>query len=358
MLEGTPSQFCSYCYKEESVSGQSYRTRVNEEFKNELYRAKTTKPDGYVDNESLAYLDVRFSNTCNLKCRSCNAENSTSWYEEYSSLIPYDNSKKLSIPSNIIPEITSLAENTQKLYFAGGEPLLEIEHYKLLNRLIDQGKTDILLSYNTNMTTLRFGKWDIIELWKKFRYVQIGVSLDGIGNQFELLRKGANWDIVKNNILKIKSEVKNSTLNFFPTVGTMNSFHLTRLIEELVNLEVLTKPAHFEINYLHDPIYLNISILNKSERAELKNHYVSFLSNLKTKVDEELYLYIEKQLNDLVQYMESQDYTQHRTDFQKFTLKLDQFRKEKTVYHFPELFNILYPSIDHLAQKNHQMVIK
>lgn len=346
MIEGVPSQFCTNCYKEESVSGKSFRTRINQEFKNEFHRVDATKPDGHVDNENLAYLDVRFSNTCNLKCRSCNAENSTSWYEEYSALAPYKNSKKLELSSNsihIINEISDLAENTQKLYFAGGEPLLDIEHYKLLQRLIDKGKTDILLGYNTNMTTLQFGQWDVLELWKKFRHVHIGASLDGIGSQFELLRKGAVWEEVKNNILRVKNELKNSTINFFPTVGATNSFHLTRLIEELINMEVLTKPMHFEINYLHDPAYLSISVLNKLERAELKNHYFMFLSKIKKNIDHELYIYIETQLNSLVQYMESKDHTHLRHDFRKYTLKLDHLRAEKTVYQFPELFNLLYP---------------
>ena len=36
----------------------------------------------------------------------------------------------------------------EKIYFAGGEPLLAAEHYEILNALISCGNTDLEITYN------------------------------------------------------------------------------------------------------------------------------------------------------------------------------------------------------------------
>ena len=219
---------------------------------------------------------------------------------------------------------------------------MQVEHYQLLEKLIAAKKTDKLLSYNTNLTTLKFGKWNILDLWKQFKHVQIGASLDGIGKPFELLRKNAEWEIVKNNLLQIKKEIKNSVINLFPTVGALNSFHITDLLKEMFELGILTEPKNIEINYLFDPGYLNISILNSQERSDLKKHYAEFLKEIKTQMNSALYLHLEKELLGLLNYLDKNDMIHLRQDFRRFTFKMDQLRKEKTVLLFPELFNLLY----------------
>lgn len=345
MLNGTPVNFCSNCHKEERVSGHSYRTRINEEFKEELHRIKETSSDGALQNKVLPYLDVRFSNRCNLTCRSCNAENSTSWFEEYSNLVPYAKDKVLELQSmspKLMDEIFDLASHTKKLYFAGGEPLFDKNHYLLLEKLIADGKTDVLLGYNTNLSNLKFGTWNVIDLWKKFRFVHIGASIDGVGTQFEYLRKGAQWEQVKKNLLLIKSELKNSTIHIFPTVGATNCFHITQVIQEMIQLKILVAPENLEINYLHDPAFLNVSILNPDERQHLKSHYESFLTEIRSELSPELAAHIENELRGLLRYMDASDKTHLRPEYKKYSLKLDHFRKEKTIFQFPELFNLLY----------------
>ena len=39
--------------------------------------------------------------------------------------------------------------DVEEIYFAGGEPLVMQEHYTILEKLIEAGRTDVRLRYNT-----------------------------------------------------------------------------------------------------------------------------------------------------------------------------------------------------------------
>ena len=51
------------------------------------------------------------------------------------------------------------------------------DHYMLLEEMIRLGKTDIQLSYNTNISKLKYRDKDLIKLWSQFKHkVQIYAS--------------------------------------------------------------------------------------------------------------------------------------------------------------------------------------
>ena len=52
----------------------------------------------------------------------------------------------------------------EEIYFAGGEPLLMEEHYRILNRLVDDGRTEeVTLKYNTNFSTMAYKKTNVLD---------------------------------------------------------------------------------------------------------------------------------------------------------------------------------------------------
>ena len=65
-----------------------------------------------------------------------------------------------------------------QIYFAGGEPLIMDEHYYILQKLIDAGRTDVRIRYNTNLLKLHFKHYDLVEMWSKFNFVQVNASID------------------------------------------------------------------------------------------------------------------------------------------------------------------------------------
>lgn len=345
MVAGQKLNFCTSCYEEEDSVGKSYRTEANEEFKYFLSRVDSMDPSGTLTESSLPFIDIRFSNICNLKCRTCNVENSTSWHDDHVAMGGATVNKKLLALNNLptaLDEIFSKAEGAEKIFFAGGEPLLHQEHYHLLEHLISSGKTNKLLSYNTNMTSLSMGNRSVLDLWKFFNHIQIGASIDGVGEQFDFIRKGASWDRVKENLLEIKSKIPNLGLTIFPTIGALNSFHITDLIQEMIDLKLIERPHNLAFNYLYQPQYLSIGILNVDERLALKHHYQNFLNGLKGNINHELFDHINNELDGILGFMEQHDLKHLRKEFRVYNIKLDKLRGERTLAKFPELFSLLY----------------
>ena len=70
---------CNICYEREDRGEKSPRERFNE---NTLWKiVPEVKEDFSVDTD-LRYVDIRFSNLCNFKCRMCNHTFSSNWYDD------------------------------------------------------------------------------------------------------------------------------------------------------------------------------------------------------------------------------------------------------------------------------------
>jgi len=83
MLSNKVSKICHRCYDVEKLGTWSLRqsNNVQRGMKN-LHIVNETNPDGSIDNFILKYLDIRFSNICNFKCRSCGPSCSSQWAQE------------------------------------------------------------------------------------------------------------------------------------------------------------------------------------------------------------------------------------------------------------------------------------
>jgi radical SAM protein with 4Fe4S-binding SPASM domain len=184
MLSGKKCDECTSCYHAESAGVKSFRQSVNQEYADFLDFAEDTNTDGSLDSMKLKYLDIRWSNICNFKCRSCSSTYSSSWATEDNK---HGQSKKVYIFSggennnNLYDQIKPHLSDIKEIYFAGGEPLLMDKHYEILEYLIATDNTDIKIRYNSNLSSLFFKNISVIDLWKRFSNVHLNVSLDSWG---------------------------------------------------------------------------------------------------------------------------------------------------------------------------------
>ena len=70
---------------------QTLRKRSNEEYidmvhnphgTNQMEHVRSTHEDGSVDGVNMTYMDIRFSNICNMRCRSCGPDLSSQWFND------------------------------------------------------------------------------------------------------------------------------------------------------------------------------------------------------------------------------------------------------------------------------------
>jgi sulfatase maturation enzyme AslB (radical SAM superfamily) len=103
----------------------------------------------------------------------------------------------------LLEEVIEHIDEIELCYFAGGEPLITEEHYLMLEEFIRRGKTPVL-RYNTNASSIKYKKRDILELWKHFPKIELSCSVDHFGDRAEWLRKGTDWGVVENNLLMFR----------------------------------------------------------------------------------------------------------------------------------------------------------
>ena len=234
-LEGKRHPGCSRCYQHEDEGRpeNSMRYWVNETFDSpaSLASVANTQEDGTID-PNVVYLDIRFGNICNLKCRMCGYELSSTWHEELIKLQDHNNMPKTKpeyqgnkpkfIHTDCYDKIEPLLAHVEEIYFAGGEPFLYPEHTKMLDKLIEIGNTNCRIKYNSNLSSLKYKGRDLIDIWKKFEYVSIGASIDAMGDTVEYIRTNLKWDKFKENFERVKTEAPEIFLFPAPTIGLLN----------------------------------------------------------------------------------------------------------------------------------------
>ena len=85
MLENKPCKECGKCYDQEKAGFFSLRLSSNKHFGHDIDLVESTQPDGTADFV-IKYWDIRFSNLCNMACRSCGTWFSSNWYEDHKKL--------------------------------------------------------------------------------------------------------------------------------------------------------------------------------------------------------------------------------------------------------------------------------
>lgn len=350
LLQAEAQPHCCECYATEKLGETSYRQLSNAKYSKSFSHTELTAPDGSLRKVDAIYFDFRFSNLCNLRCRTCEPLSSTSWYAESALIhgkaaprstiqLPLDQTKLDLFFNQLIPKL-------EEAHILGGEPMLQPEHYFFLEKLISAGRTDILLSYNTNLTRLRLKNKSVLKLWMKFKNVFIDLSFDGVGDQLELMRKGARWQVLKRNFRLIRLFAPHVKFRVYPAISVMNCFHLTRAVEEWIDLKMICdQESPLKFNFVDWPRYYSIGILNPEESNALASHYKLFFSRLRTQVSESLCKKIESEFLKVLARAGSIDNEidklKARQDFKRISLTLDQSRNESLRRLFPELSSLL-----------------
>ena len=340
MLNDKPSVGCTRCYEHESTGYESLRVNANRDYNHWFdYALNNTNNDGSVDEMRLVYLDLRFSNLCNLSCRTCGPELSSSWYEDGIELgnITKDTPKFQRLRSTVDDLWSELEPNLQHvegIYFAGGEPLMMEEHYRILNYLIDNNKLDVTINYNTNFTTLKYKDQDVIQLWKQFkRPIRIGASIDGMFEQGEYIRNGFKWERFVDNFKRLKSEMPNVDIYISCTLSVFNALHMPKFHMYMVD-QGLIKPGDWDVNVLQHPEHYRFQILPQHIKDQFLQQYESMVS------------WLEKQpgasravngYRSAIGYMKQQDLHEQQWDnFINLTNTLDKLREQDFYKTFPE----------------------
>jgi MoaA/NifB/PqqE/SkfB family radical SAM enzyme len=330
MLAGNRCKECTSCYQSEDAEVNSFRQSVNKDYAEFFNFADETNSDGSLDTMKLKYLDIRWSNICNFKCRSCSSTYSSSWATEDNKqgqnksvfIFAGGNTNDL-LYEQIKPYISEVKE----IYFAGGEPLLMDKHYDILKHLIDIDNTDIKIRYNTNLSSLAFKNISVIELWKKFSNVHLNVSLDSWGARAEYIREGTEWKTIIDNINTVKTNCPHIHLGVSSVISAFNVYTLPEFTDYLLDNRLFEASSISFYNLIH-PNFYSFDIFD----IETKTEIIKKLSERNYNKS------IRSRINNVIRHLESSTANDElRRQFKDQTNHYDSIRNKQFTDIFPEL---------------------
>jgi molybdenum cofactor biosynthesis enzyme MoaA len=275
MLSNQRCKECHTCYEVERNGCISKRQTENLKYQSLIPRLKTsTSPDGSLPDYDPIQLDIRLTNTCNLKCRTCDGQYSSQLAQEEHKL--FDNKTNLlrikSMPdrSRAFDKIKHYIDCAEEIYFAGGEPIIMFEHYKILDRLVELERFDVALAYNTNFTALKFKKICVLDYWKKFHKVRVGASIDGHSEVFEYVRHGAKWADIEKNYQLLKKECPHVDFVVTSTVSLYSAQSIMEL-QRMWHEDDILNIRQFEIRPVSPSDHFSIQTLLPHHKKDLSD---------------------------------------------------------------------------------------
>jgi radical SAM protein with 4Fe4S-binding SPASM domain len=383
LLSERANPTCNRCYEQERMGLFSGRKSANKHHGHNIKKIHDNKFE-------LTYWDIRFSNLCNLSCRTCGDIFSSSWHQDQHSLVeelflssyqdiadpswPKIKSVQefLTLPDGIKNECrqkfginpphshitkpiktsplvyagrweTDMWEQlephldyVEQIYFAGGEPLLMEEHYNILEELVRRKRFDVRLIYNTNFTHTKLKNRSVFEYWSMFESVAVGASLDGEGARAEYIRNGTKWDTILRNRYEMLEKCPRTDFYISPTLSILNAMHLPDFHKSWVN-KGLIKPQDFNMNVLQGPSWYRIDVAHNDYKHMIRERYQEHLEWLQP-LDrlERASVGFKSALNFLDNHN-----SELLSEFWKKTRALDKIRNQNVLDSIPELKALL-----------------
>ena len=281
MLNDETVSGCVRCIKQEKLGKESFRTSMNTIFSKHIHIVE----QGVTPEYDIKYIDSRFNNLCNLSCRSCSNYYSSSWHAPGVAIGLIDKSTPVFLKAgrsntDLYDQIFQQLDNLDRIYFAGGEPLIINDNYKILDELSNRGRYDIELVYNTNMTQTQLKGRSIFDAWKNFKNISIGASLDAEGSRGSYLRTGTVWkDVVefRREMIRLRPDI-----DFYVscTTGLINVLHVPDFHRSWVE-QGLIQPEQFNINTLTSPNWLCVNTAPEYLQKQIVEKYQLHLEWLK-----------------------------------------------------------------------------
>ena len=336
MLNNKKSRECMKCYDQEKSGFFSLRLSSNKHFGHNIPLVHNTLPDGQADFV-MKYWDIRFSNLCNMACRSCGTWFSSNWYEDHKKLTgsPPPHAKIMKVGRNtndMWEQMLESFDHAEQFYFAGGEPIIMEEHYRILKELDRRKMYHVRLIYNTNFSKTKFKDIDVFELWNKFDSVSVGASLDAEGSRAELMRKGTKWEETVANRKRMMEVCPQVDFYISSTVSLMNSLHVCDFHKNWVE-KGLINAQDFNFNLLQHPVWQRMDILPPEHKERVKDKYEEHIKWLKGK---DPLTRASKGFESGLKWMLEKDNQKHLDLFFSNTRKYDKIRNENSVDVFPE----------------------
>lgn len=360
VLSNERPNVCKPCFDLEDQGVESLRQR---HIKGEIPEARINLYPNALDllNDDFTMpfefptMEIKLNNLCNLRCRMCNPLDSTSW-KDWNSIVPFYKEEN----NYLVPTIEKLVKKPgqyinpflnnknwqedfekvipyfRRVEFAGGEPLMDPQHYEILDMLKPYGK-NIEIKYATNATTLGITNGrTIYDYWPHFKSIAVNVSIDGIHDVYNYIRSNSDFKTVEENVKELKKIPNISRIVGAFTAQAGNMLQITDCIRYFMNEMGIYFYSH-RVSY---PTLLSAQVLpNPIKKVAIERLENFDLSEIKD-IDKTDFIrpILKRQIEDNINYLKSKDQSEKWQKFLDFNRILDKKRSQGPIESlFPEL---------------------
>ena len=302
MLKGIQVHECEHCWYAESLGNVSDRQRHNKSHWGQPHISSIISDNDLGEDVIPSYLEVSFSNLCNMKCSYCSPGASSRWsndirlnggYRIRDETLQYDN-MRYHIPEHnnalVHKFLTTLPDAIDKikiLRITGGEPLQSRGLNKVIKILETHPNANLEFSVNTNLSGNHLGVHHLIESFERLQQGQkikkfsIFTSIDAWGNEGHhaaYIRSGMDVKSFETNLQDVLDA--GIPVIIMATFGVMSINTYKTLLEKvkewktigdiIIDPTPLYHPAQFDIKMLNNkfkPFFDEISEFMESNKT-------------------------------------------------------------------------------------------
>jgi len=297
MIEGERPSECSYCWNIEDTGNMSDRHyRSGEPWAMDKYDEVVSA--GWEGNVNPSYVEVNFSNACNLACTYCSPQFSSTWaaqtekFGEYPTTVPHNAPEHFAgtiIPNrDYNPYVEAFWKWWPDLYpelkhfrMTGGEPMMDKNTYRVFDYILENPKPDLHINTTSNFSVepklfekyldyaKRLCNEETIEHFMQF------VSVDTWGKQAEYIRPGLEFERLQKNVERFLTEIPGR--NSVTFIITMNNLCIPG-IQEFLNWVIKLRAKHsttyqrvwFDTPLLRQPQWQSLQVMPESYAWQLE----------------------------------------------------------------------------------------
>lgn len=347
MLNDRIPYSCKKCFVEESngiVSKRQWETEVWSQRIDIISVVKKTSADGSLP-VNIPYFDLRLGNMCQLKCVMCSPHDSSSWIKDWKQQYPKYTIVNLKQDQgwnkdydytwyqkgSFLDTMKTQAVNIKELYFAGGEPLLIPEHYKILEYMVETGSSEnCVLRYNSNGVELPSKLFD---LWKCFKSIKFNFSIDAIEDKNDYIRYPSKWNRIVQNLHILDDTPENVTVNIAAAIQLLNICYLDELADWKINkkFKKINLAPHgggvIGTHLVYFPSYLNIRVLPNEIKNIAKNRIEKFIQRQSNNEEFNLHPFGKQRWEGIINYMMAEDWSSKLPSTIEYLEVTDRTRK-------------------------------
>ena len=328
MQNGEKLSECNKCWLEESQGITSMRQKFNRDYTVDYNRFE------------LQYIEIMFSNLCNLACRMCDITQSSQWANLYnkafvpsnikdSTVVPEEfltdtgiaKTKVLSFDWKIIEDMD--LSKIKRVKILGGEPMMSPDHEIFVQKLIEQSDdpSQLSLTYHTNCT--KYPSQQIIDHWQKIKDIKIVFSIDGYQQVNEYQRVYSDWNQIVQTMLKFKNLDCNKQLHVHSVLTPINIWSYNRLIDWITDQ---LGDNSYSFDFVQQPNYLCLGNMPDTIKQKCKD-IVSKFDNITT-----------QERNLIIEFINSRQYNENNwKQFINTMTAIDNHTSKSLLNAVPEL---------------------